>query len=110
MGSIFVECTIWQLHVLDLFLGQEHLTDIVQDAKLGFVVKAIYALAHALHNMHEQVCEPRAGLCGKMASLDGGMFLEFLHNVSFKYDGEDVFFDENGDPPPRSVIVKYVAR
>ena len=45
-----------------------------------------------------------------MASLDGGMFLEFLHNVSFKYDGEDVFFDENGDPPPRSVIVKYVAR
>ncbi|WAR06850.1 GRM5-like protein [Mya arenaria] len=87
--------------------GKEELENVVQDAKLGFVIKAIYALAHALHNMHGHVCGPNSGLCDNMAPLDGAMLLDFLHNVSFTYESEEVFFDANGDPPPRYYIVNY---
>ncbi|XP_045197998.1 metabotropic glutamate receptor 1-like [Mercenaria mercenaria] len=86
--------------------GKEIIKDVVQDAKLGFVVKAIYALAHALHNMQQDLCED-SGICDNMAVLDGGLFLEYLLNVSFSYEGESVFFDEFGDPPPRYYIVNY---
>lgn len=65
------------------------------------MIKAIYALAHALHNMHQNLCGENSGICDNMATLDGGMFLDFLLNVSFSFEKESVFFDENGDPPPR---------
>ncbi|KAL4233562.1 Metabotropic glutamate receptor 1 [Mactra antiquata] len=87
--------------------GKESITDVVQDAKLGFVIKAIYALAHALHNMHRKLCGEHSGVCDNMSKLDGALFLDFLLNVSFSYESESVFFDENGDPPPRYYIVNY---
>ncbi len=40
------------------FAGDEHVSqDYVQDAKLGFVVNAIYTMANALHNMHLDICK-----------------------------------------------------
>lgn len=77
----------------------------MQDAKLSFVIKAIYALAHALHNMHGDLCGEDLGLCANMTPINGAQLLDYLHNVSFKYNSESVFFDENGDPPPRYKMV-----
>ena len=93
-------CQLLYVICLNL-IGDERLTEVVQDAKLAFVIKAVYAMAHALHNMHIHLCGENTGLCSKMAPLDGSMFLDYLHNVSFQFDGEEVFFDANGDPPPR---------
>ncbi|KAG7265840.1 hypothetical protein CRUP_010482 [Coryphaenoides rupestris] len=40
--------------------GYESLEDnYVQDSKMGFVINAIYAMAHGLHDMHRRLC-PRA--------------------------------------------------
>ena len=75
--------------------------DVKQDAKLEFVVKAVYALAYSLHNLHQDVCNGVPGICPEMVPVAGEQFLNYLMNVSFNYSNEMVFFDENGDPPPR---------
>ena len=84
-------------------LGEEDLRqDYVQDAKLGFVINAIYTMAYALHNMHQDVCGNRPGLCEKMIPINGSIFLEHLMNVSFRsYSDDNIEFNENGDPPGR---------
>ncbi|KAK3576046.1 hypothetical protein CHS0354_036324 [Potamilus streckersoni] len=82
--------------------GKEYVTKHIQDAKLGYVVKAIYALAYALHNMHLDVCDGAPGICPSMIPIHGSLLIDYLMNVSFtSYSGEAVFFDKNGDPPPR---------
>ena len=81
--------------------GKERIKHVVQDAKLSFVIKAIQALAHAIHNMHVHLCGENTGICPEMSPINGGQLLDYLHNVSFFYHKENVFFDENGDPPSR---------
>jgi len=78
--------------------------DYVQDAKLGFVVNAIYTMAHALDKMQRHLCGNKAGLCAAMMPLNGTLFLEYLLNVSFSSYSDDVIvFNRNGDPPGRCV-------
>ena len=74
-----------------------------QDAKLGFVVNAIYTMAHALDSMYRDVCgEKSAGLCGAMKPVNGSLFLRYLINASFvSYSGDYISFDAAGDPPAR---------
>lgn len=71
---------------------------------MGFVINAIYAMAHGLHNMHSVLCPGYVGLCDAMKPIDGSKLLEFLIKSRFPgISGEDVFFDEKGDAPGRYV-------
>ncbi|XP_076834983.1 metabotropic glutamate receptor 1-like isoform X2 [Brachyhypopomus gauderio] len=87
--------------------GYENLEEnYVQDSKMGFVINAIYAMAHGLHDMHQHLCPGHQGLCEAMDAIDGSKLLDFLLKTSFTgVSGEDVWFDENGDSPGRYDIM-----
>lgn len=44
---------------------------------------AVYAMAHALHNMHKDLCPGKVGLCSKMDSINGTLLLKYIRNVNF---------------------------
>uniref|UniRef100_A0A8C9VW65 Glutamate metabotropic receptor 1 n=1 Tax=Scleropages formosus TaxID=113540 RepID=A0A8C9VW65_SCLFO len=72
----------------------------VQDSKMGFVINAIYAMAHGIHDMQRVLCPGGPGLCDAMRPMDGSKLLDFLLKTSFTgVSGEEVYFDENGDSP-----------
>ena len=56
--------------------GNESLsTGYKQDTKLGFIVKALYTLAHSLHNMQRDLCgDPSAGVCPAMTPFNGKLY------------------------------------
>ncbi|ETE73181.1 hypothetical protein L345_00983, partial [Ophiophagus hannah] len=87
--------------------GNESLEEnYVQDSKMGFVINAIYAMAHGLQNMHHALCPGHVGLCDAMKPIDGSKLLESLLNSSFTgVSGEEVRIDENGDAPGRYDIM-----
>ncbi|KAJ8911078.1 hypothetical protein NQ315_015250, partial [Exocentrus adspersus] len=89
--------------------GEENLaTNYRQDSKLSFVIKAIYTLAHALHDMQQDMCgHGSVGMCDKLLPFNGSLFKNYLMNVSFEYEEEIIEFDENGDPPGRYDIMNY---
>ncbi|XP_044259087.1 metabotropic glutamate receptor 5-like [Tribolium madens] len=89
--------------------GEESLLDKYrQDSKLSFVIKAVYSLAHALHDMQQDKCGPgTTGTCEKLLPFNGSLFKSYLMNVTFEYDEEIIEFDENGDPPGRYDIMNY---
>ncbi|XP_048398286.1 extracellular calcium-sensing receptor-like [Stegostoma tigrinum] len=66
------------------------------------VYKAVYAIAHALHNL--ETCEPDKGpflnkTCANISHFEPWQLLHYLKGVNFTNDfGEKVYFDENGDP------------
>ncbi|ESO92203.1 hypothetical protein LOTGIDRAFT_121187, partial [Lottia gigantea] len=87
---------------------EQTLADTKQDSKLGFVENAVYTMAYALHNMHRDVCGGVPGLCDAMKPINGSIYLKYLLNVTFNsYSGEDVHFDDNGDPPGRYEFINY---
>ncbi|UYV70892.1 GRM3 [Cordylochernes scorpioides] len=57
-----------------------------QESKVQFVIDAVYAMAHALHALWKDVCEPRGELyCDAMRDYDGGdLYTNYLLNVSFR--------------------------
>ncbi|XP_061704171.1 metabotropic glutamate receptor 1-like [Cydia pomonella] len=76
-----------------------------QEPKLALVVRGVYALAHALHAMREARCGPRPGLCAAMLPFNVSLYQAHLQRVRFTApDGAQVAFDDNGDPPPESVV------
>ncbi|GLD49374.1 metabotropic glutamate receptor 1-like protein, partial [Lates japonicus] len=78
----------------------------VQDSKMGFVINAIYAMAHGLHDMHKELCPGQTGLCEAMDPIDGSKLLDYLLKTSFRgVSGEEIYFDENGDTPGRYDIM-----
>lgn len=83
--------------------GNESLEEnYVQDSKMGFVINAIYAMAHGLQNMHHALCPGHVGLCDAMKPIDGSKLLDFLIKSTFiGVSGEEVWFDEKGDAPGR---------
>uniref|UniRef100_H2VCM1 Metabotropic glutamate receptor 1 n=1 Tax=Takifugu rubripes TaxID=31033 RepID=H2VCM1_TAKRU len=87
--------------------GNESLQEnYVQDSKMGFVINAIYAMAHGLHDMHEELCPGQTGLCDAMDPIDGSKLLDYLLKTSFRgVSGEEIYFDENGDTPGRYDIM-----
>ena len=56
--------------------GNESLsTGYKQDTKLGFIVKALYTLAHSLHNMQRDLCgDTSAGVCPAMTPFNGKLY------------------------------------
>ncbi|XP_038160133.1 metabotropic glutamate receptor 1 isoform X1 [Cyprinodon tularosa] len=78
----------------------------IQDSKMGFVINAIYAMAHGLHDMHKELCAGQTGLCEAMDPIDGSKLLDYLLKTSFRgVSGEEIYFDENGDTPGRYDIM-----
>ncbi|XP_036441543.1 LOW QUALITY PROTEIN: extracellular calcium-sensing receptor-like [Colossoma macropomum] len=67
------------------------------------VYKAVYAVAHTLHDLLgcTQTCPTKK-------QPDPFTFLEHLKRVRFKTkDGEEVYFDKNGDPPAKYDIINW---
>ncbi|CAG9788013.1 unnamed protein product [Diatraea saccharalis] len=73
-----------------------------QEPKLALVVRGVYALAHALHDMRSATCgEGGGGLCAAMLPLNVSLYRRYIARVRFRApDGGLVAFDINGDPPP----------
>lgn len=61
-----------------------------QEGKVQFVMDAVYAMAHALHRMHRDLCSGSPGLCSRMSNIDGKELLGYIRNVSF--NGEFLIF------------------
>uniref|UniRef100_A0A8D2Q682 Metabotropic glutamate receptor 3 n=1 Tax=Varanus komodoensis TaxID=61221 RepID=A0A8D2Q682_VARKO len=77
-----------------------------QESKIMFVVNAVYAMAHALHNMYQALCPNATKLCDSMKPVNGKRFYkEFMLNVTF--DGNTVRFDRCGDGIGRYNIFNY---
>ncbi|XP_010722685.1 metabotropic glutamate receptor 4-like [Meleagris gallopavo] len=82
-----------------------------QEGKVQFVIDAVYAMGHALHNMHKNLCPGKVGLCPKMDPVDGVELLKYIRNVNFSgIAGTPVTFNENGDAPGRYDIYQYQIR
>lgn len=60
-----------------------------QEGKVQFVMDAVYAMAHALHHMHRDLCAGTPGLCPHMANIDGKELLAHIRAVNF--NGERCF-------------------
>lgn len=56
---------------------------------MQFVIDAVYAMAHALHSMHMDLCPGSMGVCDKMDPVEGRMLLQYIHSVNF--NGRSVF-------------------
>lgn len=54
-----------------------------QEGKVQFVIDAVYAMAHALHSMHLDLCPGYMGVCEKMDPVEGRMLLQYIHSVNF---------------------------
>ncbi|XP_069575255.1 metabotropic glutamate receptor 8-like [Brachyistius frenatus] len=79
-----------------------------QEGKVQFVMDAVYAMAHALHHMHRELCAGYPGLCPRMANIDGKELLAHIRAVNFNGSaGTPVIFNENGDAPGRYDIFQY---
>ncbi|KAH8385424.1 hypothetical protein KR009_002228, partial [Drosophila setifemur] len=106
-----------------------------QESKTQFVVDAVYAFAHALHNLHDDRCNTQSDqtseqrkhkhsesvwyrklstdrkslACPDMANYDGKEFYNnYLLNVSFiDLAGSEVKFDRQGDGLARYDILNY---
>lgn len=66
-----------------------------QEGKVQFVMDAVYAMAHALHRMHRELCYGYPGLCPRMANnIDGKELLSHIRAVNFNGELYTVFFVE----------------
>ncbi|XP_042072192.1 extracellular calcium-sensing receptor-like [Haplochromis burtoni] len=81
----------------DIKTLQTPYTDTSQLRISNMVYKAVYAIAHAIHNA---LCQGRnvTAQCDKLTKLQSKQILTELKNVNFSRNGYDVSFDANGDP------------
>uniref|UniRef100_A0A8C3ENP0 Glutamate metabotropic receptor 2 n=1 Tax=Corvus moneduloides TaxID=1196302 RepID=A0A8C3ENP0_CORMO len=84
------------------------------ESKITFVVNAVYAMAHSLHNMHRTLCPNSTKLCDAMKPVNGKRFYkDFILNVNFDApfrpaDTESIVrFDRYGDGIGRYNIFNY---
>ncbi|KAM9785579.1 glutamate receptor, metabotropic 6a [Neosynchiropus ocellatus] len=79
-----------------------------QEGKVQFVIDAVYAVAHALHNMHLDLCPGSSGVCSSMDPVEGRLLLAYIRAVHFNGSaGTSVLFNENGDAPGRYDIFQF---
>uniref|UniRef100_A0A3B3D878 Extracellular calcium-sensing receptor-like n=1 Tax=Oryzias melastigma TaxID=30732 RepID=A0A3B3D878_ORYME len=73
------------------------------------VYKAVYSLAHALHDMLQ--CEPKRGpfSCGTLPTLEPWQLAHYLQKVNFTTPfGDQVSFDKNGDALPIYDVMNWL--
>ncbi|KAG9331453.1 hypothetical protein JZ751_019138 [Albula glossodonta] len=96
---------------MPLSCGQERIgidSKYEQEGKVQFVIDAVYAVAHALHNMHRDLCPERSGICPEMEMAGGKKLLKYIRAVSFNGSaGTSVTFNRNGDAPGRYDLFQY---
>ncbi|XP_066566378.1 extracellular calcium-sensing receptor-like [Amia ocellicauda] len=86
-------------------------TDVSNMGILNNVYKAVYAVAHSLHNLF--TCKNNQGpfqnkTCAKKNKTEPWQVLHYLKEVNFTtWNGEKVYFDENGDPAARYSLVNW---
>ena len=89
---------------LNQFISNE--TGYRQSGFVSFSIDAVYAFAHAIHNMQRDFCDGGPGLCSKIVdsrsggvAIRGALLREYLHNVSFSpaASTDVISFDSNGD-------------
>ena len=82
-------------------------------------LNAVYAYAHAIHNMQQYLCSGGPGLCENISDItSGGVIIQrkrllgYLHNVSFSPYGssEVINFDSNGDYQRGGYVIKNLKR
>uniref|UniRef100_A0A674P2R4 Extracellular calcium-sensing receptor-like n=1 Tax=Takifugu rubripes TaxID=31033 RepID=A0A674P2R4_TAKRU len=67
------------------------------------IYKEVYAVAHALHDILS--CN---NTCNKTAQLDPFTILQHIKKIRFKTkEGDEVYFNENGDPPAKYEIINW---
>ncbi|KAG2462627.1 CASR protein, partial [Polypterus senegalus] len=75
------------------------------------IYKAVYAVAHALHNLYS--CKTGQGpftnnTCANKLQIEAWQVLYYLKKVNFTtIYGDHVYFDVNGDPEPRYEIINW---
>ncbi|KAF6099443.1 glutamate metabotropic receptor 2 [Phyllostomus discolor] len=86
-----------------------------QESKIMFVVNAVYAMAHALHDMHRALCPNTTRLCDAMRPVNGRrLYKDFVLNVKFDAPfrpadtHSEVRFDRFGDGIGRYNIFTYL--
>ncbi|KAG5835768.1 glutamate receptor, metabotropic 2a isoform X1 [Anguilla anguilla] len=106
----------FQCSLHDLSCGRHSLRDGVfeQESKIMFVVNAVYAMAHALHNMRQAMCPNSTKLCDAMKPGNGKkLYRDFVLKSKFDApfrpaDTENtVHFDSFGDSLGRYNIFHY---
>ncbi|KAG8240867.1 hypothetical protein J6590_100285, partial [Homalodisca vitripennis] len=79
-----------------------------QHSCLHFVRDAVYAVATALHNMHQDKCGGTPGVCENMNHIENSEVVKYLTNVTFKDERGNPFKFLNGrDGPPRYSILNF---
>ncbi|XP_062242043.1 extracellular calcium-sensing receptor-like [Platichthys flesus] len=93
----------------DIQTLQTPYTDTSQLRITNMVYKAVYAIAHAIHNA---VCQKTNSTreCDKLTRIDSKQVLTELKKVSFSQNGYDVSFDANGDPVATYDVVNWQRR
>ncbi|XP_039478293.1 extracellular calcium-sensing receptor-like [Oreochromis aureus] len=85
---------------------QSQYTDTSQLRITNMVYKAVYAIAHAIHNA---VCLGKnvTAQCNKLTKLEPKQVLTELKKVNFSQNGYDVSFNANGDPVANYELVNW---
>lgn len=74
------------------YVGQERIgkdSHYEQEGRVQFVIDAVYAMAHALHQMNKDLCSDYSGICPEMEHAGGKKLLRYIRSVNF--NGESVF-------------------
>ncbi|XP_033488101.2 extracellular calcium-sensing receptor-like [Epinephelus lanceolatus] len=90
----------------DIQILQSPYTDTSQLRITNMVYKAVYAIAHAIHNA---VCQETNSTtqCDKFTKTEPKEVLTQLKKVNFTQNGYDVSFDANGDPVAKYELVNW---
>nr|XP_046244961.1 extracellular calcium-sensing receptor-like [Scatophagus argus] len=90
----------------DIQTLQSQYTDTSQLRITNMVYKAVYAIAHAIHN---SVCQETNSTtkCDKITRTESKQLLTQLKKVNFSQNGYDVSFDANGDPVATYELVNW---
>ncbi|CAB1425465.1 unnamed protein product [Pleuronectes platessa] len=98
-----------RLDQIDIQTLQSPYTDTSQLRITNMVYKAVYAIAHAIHNA---VCQKTNSTreCDKLTRIESKQVLTELKKVSFSQNGYDVSFDANGDPVATYELVSWQRR
>ncbi|XP_078022921.1 extracellular calcium-sensing receptor-like [Epinephelus lanceolatus] len=90
----------------DIQMIQTPYTDTSQLRITNMVYKAVYAIAHAIHNA---VCQETNSTtqCDKFTKTEPREVLTQLKKVNFSQNGYDVSFDANGDPVAKYELVNW---
>uniref|UniRef100_A0A3B3U5Z9 Olfactory receptor C family, h1 n=1 Tax=Poecilia latipinna TaxID=48699 RepID=A0A3B3U5Z9_9TELE len=81
-------------------------TDVSELRISNNVYKAVYAVAHALHSMLK--CKPGGENCKLREQPEPRQVVKYLQDINFTVEsGENVYFDENGDPAAIYELVNW---